>query len=433
MMKIKKIGLLLSLALVVAGGRAEAAILAVDNVPAATLLLPYFEVDLGNPNGVTTLFSINNASATAILVHAVLWTDLGVPSYSFNVYLTGYDIQTVNVRDVLNGNFPQTASAGQDPMDKISPKGPFSQDINFASCNGKLPPPSLPAGLVAELQAAHTGGPAATLFGGGCGGQAIGDNIARGYITMDTVNSCTPRSPGDVGYFTGDITFQNVLWGDYFYVNPGQNVAEGDALVAVEAAPGVGTSGQQPSNPATTTANHYTFYGRYTSVPWNAEDHREPLGSKFAARFVNGGAFTGGTRFFVWRDPKVAQGAFVCPVTPGVKPLWYPLGQEEVVVFDEQENPTLFTTKPFPAAANATQIGGPGLPTAVPFGWIYLSLNALSGVVPTFDPNSEQAVVSNMMTASGRFAVSQSAIVLENAAATTHGCIGTGPPPCTIP
>ena len=31
--------------------------------PAATLLLPYFEVDLGDANGPTTLFSINNASA----------------------------------------------------------------------------------------------------------------------------------------------------------------------------------------------------------------------------------------------------------------------------------------------------------------------------------------------------------------------------------
>src|SRR5436305_11782073 len=29
--------------------------------PAATLLLPYFEQDLANPNGSTTLFSINNA------------------------------------------------------------------------------------------------------------------------------------------------------------------------------------------------------------------------------------------------------------------------------------------------------------------------------------------------------------------------------------
>ena len=34
----------------------------IDAVPAATLLLPYFEVDIDNPGGVDTFFSINNAS-----------------------------------------------------------------------------------------------------------------------------------------------------------------------------------------------------------------------------------------------------------------------------------------------------------------------------------------------------------------------------------
>ena len=37
----------------------------ITDQPAATLLLPYFEVDLANPAGANTLFTINNASATA--------------------------------------------------------------------------------------------------------------------------------------------------------------------------------------------------------------------------------------------------------------------------------------------------------------------------------------------------------------------------------
>jgi hypothetical protein len=40
---------------------------------------------------------------------------------------------------------------------------------------------------------------------------------ARGYITVDTVNNCAPRVPGDAGYFgaagAGNVTDQNVLWG----------------------------------------------------------------------------------------------------------------------------------------------------------------------------------------------------------------------------
>ncbi|HXO22611.1 MAG TPA: hypothetical protein VOA87_22035, partial [Thermoanaerobaculia bacterium] len=55
-------------------GPAGAVICTIDDVPAATLLLPYFEVDLANGNGITTLFSVNNASATAILAHVVVWS-----------------------------------------------------------------------------------------------------------------------------------------------------------------------------------------------------------------------------------------------------------------------------------------------------------------------------------------------------------------------
>ena len=213
-------GLLLA-AVGASGLRAQSAppvICAIDDAPAATLLLPYFEVDLNSADGINTLFSINNASATAVLAHVVLWSDLSVPTFDFNIYLTGYDVQTVSIRDIFNGTVPRTASVGQDPGDAISPKGDFSQDINFASCAGQLPPPAVPASFVTHLRASHTGTFSAIL--NGCAGRAFGDNIARGYITVDTVNNCTLRFPGDAGYFlsggTGDATNQNVLWGDYF-------------------------------------------------------------------------------------------------------------------------------------------------------------------------------------------------------------------------
>src|SRR3954470_15502573 len=103
---------------------APAAVCNIDVSPAATLLLPYFEVDLNNPNGLTTLFSVNNASDMAVLAHVVVYSDLSVPVLDFNVYLTGYDVQGINLRYILvNGTLPQTASVGQDPTDTISPKG----------------------------------------------------------------------------------------------------------------------------------------------------------------------------------------------------------------------------------------------------------------------------------------------------------------------
>src|SRR5689334_20909406 len=175
----------------------SARICTIDDVPAATLLLPYFEISIPDIGGIQTIFSINNASATAVLAHVVVWSDLSVPVLDFNVYLTGYDVQTINLRDILaNGVLPRTASAGQDPGDTISPKGQFSQDINFASCTGLLPPPVLPASFVQHLQLSLTG-QASSVLGNLCAGRAFGDNVARGYVTVDTVNNCTLRFPGD--------------------------------------------------------------------------------------------------------------------------------------------------------------------------------------------------------------------------------------------
>ncbi len=407
----------------------SAVICTIDAVPAATLLLPYFEVDLNNPNGLTTLFSVNNASATAVLVHAVIWTDLSVPVLDFNIYLTGYDVQSVNLRDIIiNGNLPQTASAGQDPDDTISPKGSFSQDINFASCTNVLPPPQLPAAYTTHLQESLTGLPSAIL-GGNCSAQALGDNIARGYITMDTVNNCTLRFPGDTGYFaaggTGDVTNQNVLWGDWFIVNSTENFAEGGDLVHIEA---------DATNPATSTSGRYTFYGRYDA--FTAVDNREPLATTFATRFLNGGGFNGGTSLLVWRDSKVAQGAFTCPVNPGVTPIWYPLAEEGLVIFDEQEHPVTPTTipispppptttqSPFPAETQRTVVGGPNLAVPFSFGWLYLDLNVTEPVaapgLPPVDPAAAQAWVVATLSQNGQYAVGIDAIRLDSACAANH-------------
>jgi hypothetical protein len=411
---------------------AHAVIGTIDEVPAASLLFPYFEVDLNNPNGLTTLISINNASATAILAHVTLWTDLSVHALDFLVYLTGYDVQTINLRDIIvSGNLPRTASAGQDPTDTISPKGPFSQDINFASCTGILPyqPGVLFPTYTNHLQALLTGKADTPPFPALCGGQNLGDNVARGYITVDTVNNCTLRITGDPGYFgpggSGDVTNQNVLWGDFFIVNVPLNFAQGGPAVHIEAS---------ATNPQTSVPGQYTFYGRYTNIPWNADDNREPLATNFATRYLLGGTFSGGTSLLVWRDSKVNQQAFTCPATTG-RPAWYPLGQEGIVIFDEQEHvstpPGCIVSPclpnqgliPFPAEANRTRVGGPSLPVPFNFGWLYLNLNTTvtaAGNVPPEDPAAAQAWVIATYSANGQFAVAPNAIQLDNASSALH-------------
>lgn len=74
----------------------------------STLLIPYFEVDPGAPGGLTTLFSVTSESSAPTLVRVILWTDWGMPTLGFDVYLDRFDLQTFNLRDLFLGNLPST-------------------------------------------------------------------------------------------------------------------------------------------------------------------------------------------------------------------------------------------------------------------------------------------------------------------------------------
>ena len=423
----------------------------------ATLLLPYFEVDLANPTGMDTIFTINNMGVTgfsgsnanlqgptAILAHVVIWSDLGVPVFNFNVYLTGFDTQLIDMRAVLNGTLPRTASAGQDPTDTISPHGTFSQDINFASCNtgvytppinsyARLPPPlALGAAQINNLQTSLTG-QASTNVSGMCAGVNHGDNVARGYVTVDTVNNCTPRFPGDVGYFgsggTGDATNQFQMTGEVFYYDQLHAIARGGNLVHIHAS---GT------DTLTSTSGGYTFYGAFDS--FTATDNRQPLPTNFGARFVNGN-FTlgtiptptspawgfppltpplGNTSLIVWRDPKSTPAYFTC----GVPPAWYPLSQEGVVEFDEQEHAqALNSVTGFGAATQVVTVGGSGVPVTYTSGWLYMDLNSIvtGQVSGQTDAAAEQAWVQVLEQSGNRiFNLMHNAQALDSGTKASH-------------
>src|SRR5437870_620116 len=74
-----------------------------SSAPAATLLLPYFEVDFKSPQTTarTTLFTIVNTSDLPQIAHVVVWTDWSFPALDFNVFLTGYDVQGINLYDIF--------------------------------------------------------------------------------------------------------------------------------------------------------------------------------------------------------------------------------------------------------------------------------------------------------------------------------------------
>ena len=420
------------LALLALGSQAVALVPTSDNVPAATLLLPYFECDLGtplgagNPNGVNTLFSVNNASATAQLAHVTFWSDQSVPLLDFDIYLTGYDVQTLSVCDILlSGRLPQTGSGTNTTANEPgSPLGIFSgPDVIFPGCNtGSAPPqppvysiPAINASFRLHLQQLLTGRES-TVDPDTCAGRNYGDNIARGYVTIDDSNSCTQLFPSDTGYFapggTGIADNDNVLWGDYFYVFAGENFAQGDLLVPIEA------------NAATlSTPGEYTFYGRY--VAGTAIDTREPLATTFASRYLRGGAFDGGTDLIVWRDSKFPPGVD-CDTGPNYGALF----EKQIVVFDEEENPVTVqqggpSGEPEPDAqcffcdeAQRVAVAAPRFTLAQPFGWLYLNLNHTTTLDAALGPGyigRAQAWVVTTMSARGRFSVGFDALALDNA------------------
>jgi hypothetical protein len=477
--------------LLVTGNQAFAVYGALDAVPAATLLLPYFEVGLENSDSdLVTLFSINNASAAPQLAHITLWTQASRPTLTFDVYLTGYDVITSNLGSLFAmGRLPPTLlpSNGMMGDDKIDTEGPLSvppttEFMTTLGLCGAMPlPDKLPDAYLQFIRHAHTGLPIPAGFTqtGMCAtfDQGISDpadGIARGYITVDNVKTCsTYNATSGADYFgdTDGVTKNggtvesaadaNVLWGDYFLVDPTGNFAQGDTLVHIEA------------KDVTPTDEEYTFYGRYNAVPFmGGEDAREALPTTWAYRYSEGdaGPFTEGTDVLCWRDsaerepPKfdaqgvmIAEageiGAYLKPPGEDMKDEglcvgFSKLGQDQVVIFDEDEDAVTITIPPgvFSPMPDDTivpnlvcprgtqRVGVAEFADTFPFGWMYLNLNINNGRTMKL-----QSHVSVIHTASGLFSVGYQAIGLDNAADVGNSkCLGPmagaiTEPPCMVP
>jgi len=320
----------------------------ISTAPAATLLLPYFEVS-ENPAEETTLFTITNVSQYPAIAHVVLWTDYSFPVIDFNIYLTGYDVQSINLNDVIWRGIvaPASGSRTKNGTGTDISQGTAFGDFNgvhnswktiepgslmsLAACVGL--PGNLPDFYVERMQSAFTEGVVAAVPGGAAGCNNVGNphENAVGYATIDVVNLCGTGLPtnGDV-YFATEMRFDNVLIGDYQQVNSGENFAQGNPMVHIRAVPELnGNTGIQPTN------FDRTFYSRYQSAPGGIPstiDRRQPLPSLFAARWINGGTGSFQTSFKIWREG--VNNGTVCSTLDDNGFLTV----TESVVFDEDEN-----------------------------------------------------------------------------------------------
>lgn len=343
----------------------------------STLLFPYFEVDLNDLQGMTTLISVNNTPPSPALTRLVMWTDWGIPTMAFDIYLGGIDIQTINVRSLFDGQIPVT-SLGADLS-------------GFENC-GVMPPqygsPALTPGQIQQLIAAHTGQPG--HIDGLCYAADHGDGIVRGFITVDVVDECTGLEAHEP-YFTpansccsyfvdggdpsGIAVVENRLWGDVFYIDPSNNAAQGSEAISLWADPavfiGTGT---------------YTFYGRHYG--YDNRDERVPLPGTWDQRFLNGGAFDGGADLIVFHQPNSFEAS---PVTCGTEPAWYPLTASVGTVDEDGENMLFYEGDIFALVTQRVSIDTIAPPYN--FGWIHIGAN------------NHQMWVQPTLTGAGRYSV----------------------------
>lgn len=155
--------------------------------PSSDVLVPFFEVDLADPDlGLTTLFSVCNDSPGAVDLLMTVHSNWGIPLLRIPLTLNGDEVRSFNLRDWLY--------------------------------RGDLPDRDLSAEELAHVQAALSGrpSPADDLYYG----TEVEPDMAVGYVTLRTTSPDRP----------------DVLWGDYFMVEARHSFFQAETLVDIDPA-----------------------------------------------------------------------------------------------------------------------------------------------------------------------------------------------------
>ncbi len=362
----KKFTVLVVLALLAATGTSYAVTCSTDNVPGATLLVPYFNVSgpaTGNipPGGVDTLVAITNVSLWGAIAHVTIWNKQSAAVLDFNVPMTGYDVAFFSMRDVLNGNLnvnPNTqklSSTGVDPCrvatnigdtqpkfirfqhpqwaDPALPGTDYFDSIGFyatpafgTTFRNKILDSLDEAPVYKNISTRPTDdddNPAC-----GVASDGVFTSSFTGYITIDVVNYCTNWFPNQADFYQYEAIATrgwdgnggpNVLMGDVFFVDASAsgNIS-GESAVSLE----FDVRLESTTGDAWGGSMNKTFYGRYgvdsasgaiidtTNLPPGATatrfaffgDGREPLGSVYGFRYLSDTANGLQTWATIWRS-----------------------------------------------------------------------------------------------------------------------------------
>lgn len=367
----------------------------ISTTPAATLLFPYIEVDRFSALGVDTLIAITNTYIDPVIAHATLWNTDGVPLFDFNIYLTGYDVATYSMRDIIvngvihangcssdaapivdggidcngDGNFFNRGPADTDWWQSFPHKDMFL-DAMRDNCDGNCDQAcimSIPPDKQNFIRYGMT--------------ECSYDNPTMhytGYLTVDVSYSCFGGTPEQNLYYyplfdyseaanysaenaVTPIAYSNVLMGDYFIIDRNNDYAQGMTAVHIEA---LGMGPENGGGGIPEIAQGYygflrydfdwtriplaSFYGKYmTDTVFYGRDRRESLPLRWSFRYIENSAFDGGTNVLVWRSHNFLQGPWSFYDTQYAEchsTMYDILGSQETklpdlqfVVFDEEE------------------------------------------------------------------------------------------------
>ena len=340
----------------------------VDQRPAATLLVPYFQVSY-NPDGTyngggilarDTIVTIANASAAPMIAHVNVFTRESVLVLDFNVALTPFDVQAMRMSDILGGILPDTVNGdGEDACQRNANAAVYPDADGFLRVR-----PSVPATSQDNTQAT-------TDYQGVFNLASVRDDLRRncdddldllavGYIIIDHANYCNLSDPTDPNYYYNDaIGMENNLWGEIIFTSGFGIPTYALSTVNLEADASIGDAAQLFALPVR------SFDARYWDVddefpptacpncgsgdpetdllissPWNVGfgDQREPLGLRWAARWFDAGLDIT-SNFRVWRAGSASNGN--CLIEEPIVTLRF---------YDEDENTTSQGTCPSPCS-----------------------------------------------------------------------------------
>jgi hypothetical protein len=338
----------------------------VDQRPAATLLVPYFQVSVDSTGTVVgsgasaldTIVTIANASTAPMIAHVSVFNQYSELALDFNIALTGFDVQAMRISDVISGHLPATVnSLGDDPC-----QAGDAIVYNGGDPDGFLRVVPFTDALAATPQDNHQ---ATTVYPDPAFGPSLGviDSLsldcngvrganAIGYITIDHANYCNLSNPVFEAYYLQDaIGMENNLWGEIIFTSGSGLPTYAMSTVNLEADDEIGELALDNIDGFPVRS----FYARYwnghntgdagpgltnggdndpgiardlcpncsgsngqpcpsdnsldCNAPWDVGygDQREPLGLKWAARWFDAGtAIT--TNFRAWRGSVLAQG-----------------------------------------------------------------------------------------------------------------------------